>query len=76
MHLDLSLNSSVTRHLAWELLLIVYRFESDKLKFVGGKALVGDVINVLGIFKHHLMANKLAQHLIETHLGVPRVFLD
>jgi hypothetical protein len=47
-----------------------------QLQFIGEKAPVGDIINALGIFNHHLMANKFAQHLIGTHLGVPRVFLD
>jgi hypothetical protein len=41
----------------------------------GGEAPVGDVVNVLGIFNHHLMANKFAQYLLGTHLCIPRVFV-
>jgi hypothetical protein len=57
-------------------LLLICCIESNNLWLGGGGAPISDVINVLGIFNHHLMANKFSNHFIETHFSVPRIFMD
>jgi hypothetical protein len=64
------------RHLAWERLFVVCRLEGDDLQFNCEEAPVGDVIDVLLVLNHHLMANELAHHLLETHLCVPGVLAN
>jgi hypothetical protein len=64
------------RHFAWERHFVVCRLEGDDLLFNCEEAPVGDVIDVLCVLNHHLMANELAHHLLGTHLCVPGVLAN
>jgi hypothetical protein len=63
-------------HLARDCLLLVCCFQSNILGLGRGIASIGNVVDVLDICNHHLIANKLTKYFLRYHLSVPRVLID
>jgi hypothetical protein len=51
-------------------------FESNDLWLLGGSAPICNIVDVLGIFNHHLMANEFNKYFFGHHLSVPGIFVD
>jgi hypothetical protein len=61
-------------HLAWD--FVTSCLEGNNLWLDGGEIPIGQIIDVLSIINHHLMAYKLAKYLLRHHLLIPMILAN